>query len=106
MKPEDIAKLTDNPHLNTDYLARLQELYATGTAERERIGRWLGERECQSTRYDPRPCEGPARFDVVYRVGQPRREHDRHPACFRHGLAEVDAHHTADGMSECELVEA
>lgn len=63
-------------------------------------------RICEATAYDRnRPCDGPVKFDVVYRTGDPRKEFERHPACFRHGLAEVDRHHTAAGMAECELVE-
>lgn len=59
---------------------------------------------CESTAYARgEECSGPAAFWVVYRTGQPPTEYERHPACFRHGLAEVERHHQSAGMAECEL---
>lgn len=98
---------TANPHLDpVQYRMRLDEM-AHGPTVRELYELMPPpERTCEATRYAPGPCEGPARFDIVYRVGQPRREHDRHPACFRHGLAEVDRHHASGAISEIDMVEA
>lgn len=63
-------------------------------------------RTCQATRYSSKPCtfDGP-RWDVVYTLTN-GTEHDRHPACFDHALAEVDRHHASNGMARCEMVEA
>ena len=60
-------------------------------------------RSCESKGYGRTPCNGPADFDVVYTSGK-GSELDRHPACFAHGLAEVERHHSSAGMSRCELV--
>jgi hypothetical protein len=43
--------------------------------------------ECQATRYAP------------------GAETDSHPACFQHGLAEVDRHHASGGIARAELKE-
>lgn len=61
-------------------------------------------RSCESTRYGRyRECNGRPEFDVVYSTGTPPTEHDRHPACFRHALAEVDRHYASAGMAQCEM---
>lgn len=60
--------------------------------------------QCQATRYDPRPCEGPVKFDVIYYNANGVVLH-RHPACFRHALAEVDRHHASAGIARCEFLE-
>jgi hypothetical protein len=64
-------------------------------------------RECQSKRYSKSPnCEGDGPvWDVVYR-NTDGKELSRHPACFRHGLAEQDRHYRAAGMATCELEKA
>lgn len=62
-------------------------------------------RVCKAQRYARSPhCEedGPV-WDVVYR-NQAGKVLDWHPACFRHGLAEVDAHNRAGGIATCDLV--
>lgn len=60
------------------------------------------ERRCESVRYRSQSsCSGNPDFDVVYRSSG--RESDRHPACFTHGLAEVDRHHAAAGIADCTL---
>lgn len=62
------------------------------------------DRRCEAIRYrHDAPC-GPADFDVVYRSTD-GKELDRHPACFTHGLLEVEAHQKAAGMSSCDLEE-
>lgn len=54
---------------------------------------------------EPRECDGPARFVVRYARRDTGAVLDEHPACFRHGLAEVERHEAADGMSKASLVE-
>lgn len=58
---------------------------------------------CQATRYGAGPCtpDGP-RFDVVYTASD-GTELDRHPACFRHALAETDRHHASAGIARCDM---
>ena len=65
----------------------------------------MPERVCEATRYASGPCE-PVQpsHDVVYVSAG--KETDRHPACFRHGLAEVDRHYSAAGMAQVEMVDA
>lgn len=60
---------------------------------------------CMATRYAKGPCNGPASFRVVYR-SQDGTVIDAHPACFRHGLAEVERHYAAAGMARCDLEES
>ena len=62
-------------------------------------------RTCQARRYGRSPdqiCQGPPQFDVVYRSSADTVL-DRHPACFSHGLAEVERHHASAGMARCDL---
>ena len=61
-------------------------------------------RECAATRYAKGECDSPAKFDVVYRNTN-GAVLDRHPACFRHGLAEVDRHAASGGIARCDLEE-
>lgn len=58
--------------------------------------------ECKATRYGGGEC-GPVTFLVIY-ASSKGEEQDRHTACFRHGLAEVERHHQSAGMSRCDLV--
>ena len=62
------------------------------------------ELTCGAQRYAKGDCDGPPKFEVFY-----RNTHgavlDRHPACFKHGLAEVDRHHASGGISRCDLVQ-
>jgi hypothetical protein len=61
--------------------------------------------ECQATRYAPGACsETPPKFEVVY-FNSKGAETDSHPACFQHGLAEVDRHHASGGIARAELKE-
>lgn len=58
---------------------------------------------CEATRYSPKPCsETPPKFEVFY-TGTKGQETDSHPACFLHGLAEVDRHYQSGGISRCEM---
>jgi hypothetical protein len=58
---------------------------------------------CEAKRYGrSRECEGAVKFEVVYTTSTGTVA-DRHPACFSHGLAEVERHHASAGMSRCEL---
>lgn len=50
------------------------------------------------------PCDGPARFEVVITLSN-GTEHERHAACFRHGLDEVDRAVAAASMARHELRE-
>lgn len=63
--------------------------------------------DCESTRYAPsKPCsEDRVHWCVVY-FNSKGEEMDSHPACFLHGLAEVDRHYASAGMVRCELREA
>lgn len=61
-------------------------------------------RECGAKRYAKEECDGPAKFDVVYRNDEGGIL-DQHPACFRHGLAEVDRHAASGGIARCDLEE-
>lgn len=63
------------------------------------------EPTCEATQYAPGPCQGPARFRVVYRSRTDRKVLDSHPACFRHGLAEVDRAHASGGIALADLEE-
>lgn len=61
--------------------------------------------DCAATRYASGACtpDG-AIFDVVTTTSN-GKEADRHPACFRHALAEVERHHASAGIARCEFVE-
>jgi hypothetical protein len=62
------------------------------------------ERTCEVKRYGvTTECsdEGPV-WDVVYR-NKAGKELSRHPACFRHGLAEQDRHYRAGGIAACDV---
>jgi hypothetical protein len=61
---------------------------------------------CEAQRYDKRPCEGSANFVVRYMTKDRAKTLDSHPACFRHGLAEVERHNRSGGIAVCELVPA
>lgn len=50
-------------------------------------------------------CPDPVSWKVVYR-GVGGRVLDQHPACFTHGLAEVERHHNSAGIASCELEKA
>ena len=52
-----------------------------------------------------RECVEPAQFEVVYLSQDRTKELDRHPACFIHGLNEVERHHQAGGTAPAELRE-
>lgn len=63
----------------------------------------MTDRQCAAQRYSQRkPCSDVPEFNVVYRSTD-GRVLDRHPACFTHGLAEVDRHHASAGMASCDL---
>lgn len=67
----------------------------------------MDEPTCQATRYDPRPCtETPPRWRVVWRTQDRSKVLDQHPACFLHGLAEVERHHRSAGIAACDLEES
>lgn len=62
-------------------------------------------RECffhVQTRYGD--CEGDPTYNVVYH--NRTKVLESHAVCFKHGLAEVERHHAANGMAEVRMVEA
>lgn len=67
-------------------------------------------RTCESTRYARGACtdDGP-RWEVVTwtraRDTDPWKVGLRHPACFRHGIAEVEGFASIAGSARCELVD-
>lgn len=61
-----------------------------------------GDRTCLADR--ARSCDKPPTFDVIYLSRG--KVVDRHPACFEHGLAEVDRAHASGSIAEARLVDA
>lgn len=62
----------------------------------------MDDNDCDAVRYAPRKRCGPVTFRVVYRIKGTTHQ-DSHPACFVHGLAEVERHHASGGMASCDL---
>lgn len=59
---------------------------------------------CEAARYAPdaRCSDSPPKHHVVYRSSSGAIMDD-HPACFAHGMAEVDRHHASGGVARCDL---
>lgn len=61
--------------------------------------------DCEAKQYDRRDCDSEPKLMVRYLTKDRSRVLDQHPACFRHGLAEVDRHDKSGGISVCEMIE-
>ncbi len=62
------------------------------------------KRDCGSRRYGRGShCTEAAKWDVVYRNRDRSVELDRHPACFTHGMAEVDRHVQSGGIAHVDI---
>jgi len=80
---------------------------ATRPDAARRDHRLMSDRVCMARREarGDRPCTDPPSFDIIVRVPGRSEPYSVSPACWTHGLAEVDRAQRSGGMTTVEMVE-